>query len=134
MVRPRTWPPPPAGRSDRGGPVSPTGWRLRRAARTARPGLSAVGRPPGRRGDRSTRARAPRRPPRSLPLVGMARVLDVEQALLLLALEAPFEQRDVQLARRRMAKRWHPDIAPAGRAHEHQCHLQAINEAADQLE
>src|SRR5438270_13076436 len=33
-----------------------------------------------------------------------------------------------------MAKRWHPDIAPAGRRHEHQRHLQAINEAADQLE
>jgi tetratricopeptide (TPR) repeat protein len=64
----------------------------------------------------------------------MARVLDVEQALLLLELEAPFEPRDVQLARRRMAKRWHPDIAPPGRAHEHQRHLQAINEAADQLE
>jgi tetratricopeptide (TPR) repeat protein len=64
----------------------------------------------------------------------MARILDVEQALLLLELEAPFDQRDVQLARRRMAKRWHPDIAPAGRQHEHQRHLQAINEAADQLE
>jgi tetratricopeptide (TPR) repeat protein len=64
----------------------------------------------------------------------MARILDVEQALLLLELEAPFEQRDVQLARRRMAKRWHPDIAPPGRQHEHQRHLQAINEAADQLE
>ncbi len=64
----------------------------------------------------------------------MPRVLDVEQALLLLELEAPFEQRDVQLARRRMAKRWHPDIAPPGRQHEHQRHLQAINEAADQLE
>jgi tetratricopeptide (TPR) repeat protein len=64
----------------------------------------------------------------------MARILDVEQALLLLELEAPFDQRDVQLARRRMAKRWHPDIAPAGRQHEHQRHLQAINEAADELE
>ncbi len=64
----------------------------------------------------------------------MPRILDVEQALLLLELEAPFDQRDVQLARRRMAKRWHPDIAPAGRQHEHQRHLQAINEAADQLE
>ncbi len=64
----------------------------------------------------------------------MARVLDLEQALLLLELEAPFDQRDVQLARRRMAKRWHPDIAPPGRQHEHQRHLQAINEAADQLE
>jgi len=63
----------------------------------------------------------------------MPAVLDVEQALLLLELEAPFDQRTVQLARRRMAKRWHPDIAPPGRQHEHQRHLQAINEAADQL-
>jgi tetratricopeptide (TPR) repeat protein len=64
----------------------------------------------------------------------MARILDVEQAMLLLELEAPFDQRTVQLARRRMAKRWHPDIAPAGRQHEHQRHLQAINEAADSLQ
>jgi tetratricopeptide (TPR) repeat protein len=64
----------------------------------------------------------------------MPRVLDVEQAMLLLELEAPFDQRAVQLARRRMAKRWHPDIAPPGRQHEHQRHLQAINEAADQLQ
>jgi tetratricopeptide (TPR) repeat protein len=64
----------------------------------------------------------------------MARILDVEQALLLLELEAPFDQRKVRLARRRMAKRWHPDIAPPGRRHEHERHLQAINEAADQLE
>ena len=64
----------------------------------------------------------------------MPRILDVEQALLLLELEPPFDQRAVQLARRRMAKRWHPDIAPPGRQHEHQRHLQAINEAADELE
>jgi tetratricopeptide (TPR) repeat protein len=64
----------------------------------------------------------------------MPRILDVEQAMLLLELEAPFDQREVQLARRRMAKRWHPDIAPPGRQHEHQRHLQAINEAADQLQ
>src|SRR6202008_324519 len=64
----------------------------------------------------------------------MPRILDVEQAILLLELEPPFDQRAVQLARRRMAKRWHPDIAPPGRQHEHQRHLQAINEAADQLE
>src|SRR5437660_9416906 len=63
----------------------------------------------------------------------MVRILDVEQALLLLELEAPFDQRSVQRARRRMAKRWHPDIAPPGRRHEHERHLQAINEAADQL-
>src|SRR5437764_13958351 len=64
----------------------------------------------------------------------MPRILDVEQALLLLELEPPFDQRAVQLARRRMAKRWHPDIAPPGRQHEHERHLKAINEAADQLE
>src|SRR6202162_5051078 len=64
----------------------------------------------------------------------MARILDVEQAMLLLELEPPFDQRAVQLARRRMAKRWHPDIAPPGRRHEHQRHLQAINQAADELE
>src|SRR5436853_6829382 len=64
----------------------------------------------------------------------MARILDLEQAMLLLEIEAPFDKRSVQLARRRMAKRWHPDIAPSGRQHEHQRHLQAINEAADQLE
>jgi tetratricopeptide (TPR) repeat protein len=61
-------------------------------------------------------------------------ILDIEQHLLLLELEAPFDKRDVQLARRRMAKRWHPDIAPAGRRFEHERHLKAINEAADQLE
>jgi tetratricopeptide (TPR) repeat protein len=63
-----------------------------------------------------------------------ASVLDIEQHLLLLELEAPFDKRDVQLARRRMAKRWHPDIAPQGRQFEHERHLKAINEAADQLE
>ncbi|MDE3070691.1 MAG: hypothetical protein KGJ43_08180, partial [Acidobacteriota bacterium] len=52
----------------------------------------------------------------------------------LLELEAPFDKRAVQIARRRMAKRWHPDIAPEGRRHEHERHLKAINEAADQLE
>src|ERR1035438_6082086 len=49
-------------------------------------------------------------------------VLDVEQHLLLLELEAPFNKRDVQLARRKMAKRWHPDVAPQGRQFEHDRH------------
>src|SRR5919107_4948602 len=61
-------------------------------------------------------------------------VFDVEQAVLLLELEPPFGKREVQLARRRLAKVWHPDIAPPGREFEHQRHLQAINDAADQLE
>jgi tetratricopeptide (TPR) repeat protein len=64
----------------------------------------------------------------------VAQVLDLEQALLLLELEPPFDQRAVQLARRRQAKLWHPDIAPPGKQHEHERHLKAINEAADQLE
>src|SRR5438132_10779799 len=63
-----------------------------------------------------------------------ATILDVEQHLLLLELRAPFGKRDVQLARRRMAKRWHPDLAPQGRQFEHERHLKAINQAADQLE
>src|SRR5438309_412353 len=61
-------------------------------------------------------------------------ILDVEQHLMLLELQAPFGKRDVQLARRRMAKRWHPDLAPQGRQFEHERHLKAINQAADQLE
>ena len=63
----------------------------------------------------------------------MPAVLDIEQALLLLELEPPFDQRDVQLARRRLAKVWHPDLAPPGRQYEHERHLKAINDAADQL-
>src|SRR5436190_18691320 len=61
-------------------------------------------------------------------------ILDIQQHLLLLELSAPFDKRDVQLARRRMAKRWHPDLAPPGRQYEHERHLKAINQAADQLE
>jgi len=61
-------------------------------------------------------------------------VFDVEQAVLLLELEPPFDQRTVQVARRRLAKQWHPDIAPPGKQLEHERHLKAINLAADQLE
>ena len=64
----------------------------------------------------------------------MPQVLDIEQAVLLLEIEPPFDKRDIQLARRRLAKVWHPDIAPPGRQLEHERHLKAINEAADQLE
>ena len=64
----------------------------------------------------------------------MPQVLDIEQAVLLLEIEPPFDKRDIQLARRRLAKQWHPDIAPPGKQLEHERHLKAINEAADQLE
>jgi len=69
-----------------------------------------------------------------VPLDVMSAVLDVEQALLLLEIDPPFDQRAVQLARRRLAKQWHPDLAPPGKQVEHERHLQAINRAADQLE
>src|ERR671914_250474 len=64
----------------------------------------------------------------------MPQVLDIEQAVLLLEIEPPFDKRDIQLARRKLAKVWHPDIAPPGRQLEHERHLKAINEAADMLE
>ena len=64
----------------------------------------------------------------------MPQVLDIEQAVLLLEVDPPFDKRDIQLARRRQAKRWHPDIAPPGKQLQHERHLKAINEAADQLE
>src|SRR3954465_11614203 len=64
----------------------------------------------------------------------MPAVLDIEQSILLLELDPPFDKRAVQLARRRLAKQWHPDIAPPGRQFEHERHLKAVNEAADQLE
>ncbi|MDX6651183.1 MAG: hypothetical protein QOJ97_3134 [Solirubrobacteraceae bacterium] len=64
----------------------------------------------------------------------MPQILDVEQSLLLLEIDPPFDQRAVQLARRRLAKRWHPDLAPPGKQLEHERHLKAINRAADQLE
>ncbi|MGI9099282.1 MAG: tetratricopeptide repeat protein [Solirubrobacteraceae bacterium] len=64
----------------------------------------------------------------------MPNVLDLEQALLLLEITPPLDKRAVQMARRRMAKVWHPDIAPPGKQFEHERHLKAINEAADQLE
>ncbi len=64
----------------------------------------------------------------------MPQVLDIEQAVLLLEIDPPFDKRDIQLARRRQAKRWHPDIAPPGKQLLHERHLKAVNEAADQLE
>src|SRR3954447_12229764 len=64
----------------------------------------------------------------------MPQVLDIERAVLLLEIDPPFDKREIQLARRRQAKRWHPDIAPPGKQLEHERHLKAVNEAADQLE
>src|SRR3954454_728291 len=64
----------------------------------------------------------------------MPQVLDIEQAVLLLEIEPPFDKRDIQLARRRLPKVGPPDFAQPGRQLEHERHLKAINEAADTLE
>lgn len=61
-------------------------------------------------------------------------ILDIEQLSMLLELEPPFTTDDVQQARKTMAKRWHPDIAPPGRRQAHEDHLKVLNEAADELE
>ncbi len=61
-------------------------------------------------------------------------ILDIEQLSMLLELEAPFGLEDVQLARKKMAKRWHPDIAPPGKRQAHEDHLKVLNKAADDLE
>lgn len=53
---------------------------------------------------------------------------------MLLELEAPFGIEQVQQARKKMAKRWHPDIAPPGRRQAHEDHIKVLNKAADDLE
>lgn len=61
-------------------------------------------------------------------------ILDIEQLSMLLELEAPFTLDDVNAARKKMAKRWHPDIAPPGKRQAHEDHLKVLNKAADDLE
>ena len=61
-------------------------------------------------------------------------ILDIEQLSMLLELEPPFGVDDVQQARKKMAKRWHPDIAPPGKRQAHEDHIKVLNRAADELE
>ncbi len=61
-------------------------------------------------------------------------ILDIQQLSMLLELEPPFGIEEVQQARKTMAKRWHPDIAPPGKRQTHEDHLKVLNEAADELE
>lgn len=61
-------------------------------------------------------------------------ILDIEQLSMLLELEPPFGLEDVQQARKKMAKRWHPDIAPPGKRQAHEDHLKVLNKAADDLQ
>lgn len=53
---------------------------------------------------------------------------------MLLELEAPFGLDEVHQAKKKMAKRWHPDIAPPGKRQAHEDHLKVLNKAADDLE
>lgn len=61
-------------------------------------------------------------------------ILDIQQLSMLLEIEAPFGIEDVQQAKKKMAKRWHPDIAPPGKRQAHEDHLKVLNKAADDLE
>ena len=60
--------------------------------------------------------------------------MTIDQAVELLELKPPADLRDIQLARRAMAKRWHPDRASANQRHVHERQMKSINSAADLLE
>lgn len=60
--------------------------------------------------------------------------MTIDQAVELLELKPPATLRDIQLARRAMAKRWHPDRAAADQRHVHERQMKSINSAADLLE
>ena len=60
--------------------------------------------------------------------------MTIDQAVELLELKPPVRARDVQLARRKLAKRWHPDRAAADQRHVHERQMKTINAAADLLD
>ncbi|GAC1321423.1 MAG: hypothetical protein NVSMB25_15100 [Thermoleophilaceae bacterium] len=60
--------------------------------------------------------------------------MTIDQAVALLELTPPSELRDIQLARRELAKRWHPDRAAADQRIVHERQMKSINSAADLLE
>ncbi|MDQ3933578.1 MAG: DnaJ domain-containing protein [Actinomycetota bacterium] len=59
--------------------------------------------------------------------------MTIDQAVELLELEPPADLRDIQLARRKLAKRWHPDRAAPSQRHVHERQMKSINSAADLL-
>ncbi len=59
--------------------------------------------------------------------------MTIDQAVELLELEPPAGLEDIQLARRRLAKRWHPDRAAPSQRHVHERQMKSINSAADLL-
>jgi tetratricopeptide (TPR) repeat protein len=60
--------------------------------------------------------------------------MTIDQAVELLELEPPSNLRDIQLARRKLAKRWHPDRAAPDQRIVHERQMKSVNEAADLLE
>jgi tetratricopeptide (TPR) repeat protein len=60
--------------------------------------------------------------------------MTIDQAVELLELEPPAGLRDVQLARRKLAKRWHPDRAAPDQRIVHERQMKSVNSAADLLE
>src|SRR3954453_16608625 len=60
--------------------------------------------------------------------------MTIDQAMELLELEPPADLRAIQLARRKLAKRWHPDRAAPDQRNVHERQMKSVNEAADLLE
>jgi tetratricopeptide (TPR) repeat protein len=60
--------------------------------------------------------------------------MTIDQAVELLELEPPATLRDIQLARRKLAKRWHPDRAAPDQRIVHERQMKSVNSAADLLE
>jgi tetratricopeptide (TPR) repeat protein len=60
--------------------------------------------------------------------------MTIDQAVELLELEPPANLRDIQLARRKLAKRWHPDRAAPDQRIVHERQMKSVNSAADLLE
>src|SRR3954462_7180367 len=60
--------------------------------------------------------------------------MTIDQAMELLELEPPATQRQIQLARRKLAKRWHPDRAAPDQRIVHERPMKSVKEAADLLE
>src|SRR4051794_24911625 len=59
--------------------------------------------------------------------------MTIDQAVELLELEPPASLRDIQLARRALAKRWHPDRAAPDQRIVHERQMKSVNSAADLL-
>jgi tetratricopeptide (TPR) repeat protein len=60
--------------------------------------------------------------------------MTIDQAMELLELEPPADLRAIQLARRNLAKRWHPDRAAPDQRIVHERQMKSVNSAADLLQ